>query len=103
MLANNGIKSNLSDPDEFSPFITTCVELVTRPVLFSFDLRTHDLRKILSAPHLIIVAKEMQIKNYIQEKKFFQFSPMETNSKTMINPNRLEDKTVYLFTVHDDW
>jgi hypothetical protein len=101
LFEDNGIPIQVNIPGTNNPFISTCNKLLSKPSLLVFDLRYHYMRKILAAPILVIVATESQLSSYQSDKKFFELSPLEVQTRCAINPAKLENKEVYLFLIND--
>jgi len=102
LLNDNGIKTQVNMPMDNSPIITTCIKALSKPSVFIFDNRFQLVRKILSAPIIVLVLTESQLKPYYKDKSYFQLNPLDNHSRMSIFPKDLINKEVYIFTLSDN-
>ncbi|MCO6495864.1 MAG: hypothetical protein J5I91_09325 [Bacteroidetes bacterium] len=101
LLNSNGIATHVNTPTKKNPLITTCSKALSKPSVLIFDHRFQFVKKILSAPILIIVMTENQLGIYLEDKSSLQINALENYTRSAIHPAVFQDKEVYYFFIND--
>lgn len=101
LLNDNGMKTQVGNPSENTPLLSSCHKIISYPGQFVFDTRFQLLRRIVSSPVIVLVAFTSQIKTGEAERNHLGTNALENFTKAHIDAHYLAQKESYLFLIND--